>query len=88
MKEKPIEPKHANSLGAHAAESQNQIRFALAALERGDIASARERLRSAHEYIDIVRNECYWDTKDETDTHCRHGYEWGKCCSRSGAWHR
>jgi hypothetical protein len=30
-------------------------------LEKGDIKSARERLRDASERCDLVRNECYWE---------------------------
>jgi hypothetical protein len=57
----PIAAGRANVLGAMCAEADNQIRWALEALEKGDIKSARERLRDASERCDIVRNECYWE---------------------------
>jgi hypothetical protein len=56
-----ISPDRANQLGAHAAEAENQIRWALESIARADYASAKERLRDAQERCDIIRQACYWE---------------------------
>ena len=63
IRSNPIQVDRANNLGAHAAESENQIRWALAALARGDVASARERLKDAEERCAIIRETCYWEAQ-------------------------
>ena len=55
----------ANVLGAHAAESENQIRFALRYIAEGNIEAARARLKEAEERMAIIRLECYWEPQKE-----------------------
>lgn len=58
-----ISPERANILGAHAAESQNQILFALEAISKGEVARAKERLRDAYERCDIIRQAGYYEDR-------------------------
>lgn len=54
----PISSERAEFFGYQLEEASDKIRYALAAMERGDKTSAREWLQHAQEHCQVVRDEC------------------------------